>query len=341
MAITIEQLQDYPISVNLDEIYVRKPCACVEISARLDELSGKFEECCHNVSIALSDMSATLSDIYEKIEELSGKISDISSQISAEEKLPPTLFAYSTEDAEVTAMLNQAGAWNTEPFPGYISSADTELMVKLSSVMNFDFPTVAELENYVHAWDSETIKIGETNYCSYSQIPFEGLIVPDSELFTADPIVWDDERHFESQYQVSVDLSCLFKAKIVPIEPTFETNIPEEYFQQIKVVGLGPNNRIYFEPSYSFELRKDNKRYLGLRFEVRNLSPGDEWVNSFKANARGVLTEYPIYASELKLFHYSAVDDFCYELVLTANTAPNTDLWGRGSLVLPTIWSNS
>lgn len=144
------------LSVNLDEVYcMKKNCGCKDLSAKLLDLSGKMEECCSNVSSALSD-------IYAKIE-------NISSQISAEDPYPPTIFAYSTEDSRITAMLDMAGAWNMSPFPGYISSADTELMVKLSSVMHFDFPTVAELEDYNHSWGQETINAGAINYCSYSE----------------------------------------------------------------------------------------------------------------------------------------------------------------------------
>ena len=144
------------LSVNLDEVYcMKKNCGCKDLSAKLFDLSGKMEECCSNVSSALSD-------IYVKIE-------NISSQISAEDPYPPTIFAYSTEDSRITAMLNSIGAWNMSPFPGYISSADTELMMKLSSVMHFDFPAVAELEDYNHSWGQETINAGAINYCSYSE----------------------------------------------------------------------------------------------------------------------------------------------------------------------------
>lgn len=328
------------LGVNLDDIYVMKPCSCTSISAELFELSGKVEDCCLKMSIALSDISVALSDVYKKIDDLSGKIADISSKISAEEPPPATIFAYNAEDAEVTALLEQKDVWNTEPFPGYISSADTELMTKLSSVMHFDFPSVVELNNYNHAWDSETINVGSINYCSYSKIPFEGIIVPDSELCAGEPIVWDDEKRYDKQYEISVDSNCLLGTRIIPIDPTFDEEIPEEYLQQLKVYGKFRNSRIYFEPSYSIELKKDGKRYLGLTFAPNYLDPWGYYVNEFKYNTTESWMDYPIYAAKPMLFNYSVDDDFKYELVLTANTMKETSIWGKGQRVPPTIYES-
>ena len=154
------------ISVDLDEVYVKQPCSCTNISSELLELSTKFEHCCFNMSIELSN-------IWKAIDDLSGKINDISSQISGDDEPapPPTIFAYSTSDQEITAKIAEAGAWNTEPFPGFISSADTEMIEKLSAVLPFEFPEVVKIEDYSHVWDSESIAFGETNYCSYFETP--------------------------------------------------------------------------------------------------------------------------------------------------------------------------
>jgi len=287
----------------------------MDLSADLYALSSKVEKCCADMTTALSsisaslsdisvsilDISTSLSDIYEKIDSLSGKIDEISSQLSTEEKQPPTIFAYSTEDAQVTAMLRRKGVWNTEPFPGYISSADTDLIMKLSAVMHFDFPQVAELENYNHAWSTETINVGGTNYCSYSEMQYEGIIIPEFE-FVPNHIL-DSET--SSIYVAEKDDQCLINAKIVQANVQSEiiddsriklsaissyTN-PENLEDDTRVYVFGNNNTwINYRPivfgTYvnGRPIVKDGKKYFGIEYSQGSTLPGIT-VSDFKPNA--------------------------------------------------------
>lgn len=297
------------LSVNLDEVYcMKKDCKCMNLSADLYALSSKVEKCCTDMTIALSsvsaslsdisvsilDISASLSDIYEKIDSLSGKIDEISSQLSTEEKQPPTIFAYSTEDAQVTAMLRQKGVWNREPFPGYISSADTDLIMKLSAVMQFDFPRVAELENYNHSWDTETINVGGTNYCSYSEMQYEGIIIPEFEYSES-----------LSLYVAEKNSQCLINTK------TIQANVQSEVIDNDRIrlsaissyidpENLNDNDRIYvfgenntwisYHPERNYTtvfgqpIVKDGKKYFGIEYTPAQYAIHID-VGDFKPNA--------------------------------------------------------
>ena len=334
------------ISVDLDEVYVKRPCSCTNISGELSELSTKFEHCCSNMSIELSN-------IWKAIDDLSGKISDISSQISGDDEpaLPPTIFAYSASDQEITAKIAEAGAWNTEPFAGYISSADTELMMKLSSVMQFNFPNVVEIENYNHSWDSETIRVGETNYCSYSEIPFEGILVPNFE-FIADYQLPNGST--EPIYKIELNQS-LIDTKTISINPpisTIDASFNEQFIEISEISSyIDPENlnnygRMYmfgdngnymvfvplirnFTEIYGHPVFKDGKKYFGINY--RRSAHTQPTVKDFKPNANAEFLSADIYSADfVGPFLYE--DEYRYELQLYVR--------GRETPVPPVIYNN-
>lgn len=265
------------ISVDLDEVYVKRPCSCTSISGELSELSTKFEHCCSNMSIELSN-------IWKAIDDLSGKFNDISSQISGNDEptLPPTIFAYSASDQEITAKIAEAGAWNTEPFPGFISSADTEMIEKLSAVLPFEFPEVVKIEDYNHVWTSESIAFGEINYCSYSEkMPVgykylsRNLISASYENNSLSAITTVEEPPFAGE--ISVSYKKRFHPTWPPYQFNFATSIMHtvkakdgnkywvEWYRDLNLEG----HRIYmYEFGYEGVLRDYFVQYLELKYVV-------------------------------------------------------------------------